>query len=108
VARSLQTGSLSSFSEDRPCHKKFTTLGDEGEMHLAVGSQLLIQSQSHVSFFVGAQLTSNRFLTVSRLQCWPLFGRSAIQRVRGDSTGTTELTKEESLKQSPAEDQIEI
>jgi hypothetical protein len=95
-----------SFSEDRPAIR-IHDLGDEGEMHLAVGSQLLYNRQSHVSFFVGA-LTSNRFLTVSRLHVGRSSGAPQIQAFEVDSTGTTELTKGESLKQSPPEDQIEL
>jgi alpha-galactosidase len=95
-----------SFSEDRPAIK-IHDLGDEAEMHLAVGSQLLYNRQSHVSFFVGA-LTSNRFLTVSRLHVGRSSSALQIQAFEVDSTGTTELTKENSLKQSPPEDQIEL
>ena len=95
-----------SFSEDRPAIR-IHDLGDEGEMHLAVGSQLLYNRQSHVSFFVGA-LTSNRFLTVSRLHVGRSSGAPQIQAFEVDSAGTTELTKTESLKQSPPEDQIEL
>src|SRR5882724_5867255 len=95
-----------SFSEDRPA-MKIHELADAGGMHRGVGSQLLYNRQSHVSFFVGA-LTSNRFLTVSRLHVGRSSGAPQIQAFEVDSTGTTELTKEESLKQSPAEDQIEL
>jgi len=95
-----------SFSEDRPAIK-IHDLGDKVEMHLAVGSQLLYNRQSHVSFFVGA-LTSNRFLTVSRLHIGRSLSAPQIQAFEVDSTGTTELTKENSLKQAPPEDQIEL
>jgi alpha-galactosidase len=95
-----------SFSEDRPA-MKIHDLGDEVEMHRGVGSQLLYNRQSHVSFFVGA-LTSNRFLTVSRLHVGRSSGAPQIQAFEVDSTGTTELTKENSLKQSPPEDRIEL
>jgi hypothetical protein len=59
------------------------------------------------SFFVGA-LTSNRFLTVSRLHVGRSSGAPQIQAFDVDSTGTTELTKENSLKQSMPEDQIKL
>ena len=95
-----------SFSEDRPVIK-IHDLGDAVEMHLAVGSQLLYNRQSHASFFVGA-LTSNRFLTVSRLHVGRSSSAPQIQAFEVDSTETTELTKEESLKQLPPEDQIEL
>jgi alpha-galactosidase len=95
-----------SFSEDRPA-MKIQDLGDAVEMHLGVGSQLLYNRQSHVSFFIGA-LTSNRFLTVSRLHVGHSLSALQVQAFEVDSTGTTELTKENSLKQSPPEDQIEL
>src|SRR6266700_6836203 len=46
-----------SFSEDRPA-MKIHDLADAEGMHRGVGSQLLYNRQSHLSFFVGA-LTSN-------------------------------------------------
>jgi alpha-galactosidase len=95
-----------SFSEDRPA-MKIHDLGDAVEVHLAVGSQLLYNRQSHVSFFVGA-LTSNRFLTVSRLHVGRSSSAPQVQAFEVDSTGTTELTRENSLKQSPPEDQVEL
>ncbi len=76
-------------------------------MHRGVGSQLLYNRQSHLSFFVGA-LTSNRLLTVSRLHVDGPLNAPQIQAFEVDSTGTTELTKDNSLKQSPPEDQIEL
>jgi hypothetical protein len=95
-----------SFSEDRPA-MKIPDLGDGEGVHRGVGSQLLYNRQSHTSFFVGA-LTSNRFLTVSRIHVSGSSSAPQIQAFEVDSTGTTELTKENSLKQSPQEDQIEL
>src|ERR1700730_210754 len=95
-----------SFSEDRPA-MKIRELGDVQGTHRGVGSQLLYNRQSHVSFFVGA-LTSNRFLTVSRIHVGGSLNAPQIQAFEVDSTGTTELTKENSLRQSPPEDQIDL
>src|SRR5438876_3355127 len=95
-----------SFSEDRPAMKIHDLTDAEG-MYRGVGSQLLYNRQSHLSFFVGA-LTSNRFLTVSRLHVGGSLNAPQIQAFEVDSTGTTELTKENSLKQSPPEDQMEL
>ena len=96
-----------SFSEDRPA-LKIHDLGDTpGTMHRGVGSQLVYNRQSHLSFFAGA-LTSDRFLSVFRLYVGGSSGTPKIQAFEVDSTGTTELTKENSLKQSPPEDQIEL
>src|SRR6267154_11456 len=66
-----------------------------------------VQPAESPSFFVGA-LTSNRFLTVARLHVGGSLRAPQIQAFEVDSTGTTELTKENSLKQAPAEDQIEL
>src|SRR6266849_5357118 len=95
-----------SFSEDRPA-LKIRDLGDVEGVHRGVGSQLLYNRQSHVSFFFGA-LTANRFLTVSRILVSRSLSAPQIQAFEVDSTGTTELTKENSLEQSPQEDQIEL
>jgi alpha-galactosidase len=95
-----------SFSEDRPA-VKIHDLGDTEGIHRGVGSQLVYNRQSRLSFFVGA-LTSNRFLTVTRLHVSGSLNAPQIQAFEVDSTGTTELTKENSLKQSPPDDQIEL
>src|SRR5437870_11127749 len=95
-----------SYSEDRPA-LKIRDLGDGETMHRGVGSQLVYNRQSHLSFFAGA-LTSDRFLSVFRLYVGGSSGTPKIQAFEVDSTGTTELTKENSLKQSPPEDQIEL
>lgn len=96
-----------SFSEDRPA-LRIHDLGDEaGAMHRGVGSQLLYNRRSHLSFFIGA-LTSNRFLSVFRLHVGGSSTTLQIQAFEADSTGTTELTKENSLQQSPSEDQVEL
>ncbi len=94
-----------SFSEDRPA-MKIHDLGDITEgVHRAVGSQLIYNRQSHFSVLLAA-LTSERWLTVLRLRV-----NSKQPQVIGyevDSTGTTELAKENSLKQSSSEDRIEL
>ena len=95
-----------SFSEDRPAIK-IHDLGDTDGIHRGVGSQLVYNRKSRLSFFVGA-LTSDRFLTVTRLHVSGSLNAPQIQAFEVDSTGTTELTKENSLKQSPSDDQIEL
>jgi alpha-galactosidase len=96
-----------SFSEDRPA-MRIHDLGDARHpLYRAVGSQLLYNRQSHQSLFLGA-LTSQRFLTVLRLRMSAAAGAPAIARDEADSTGTTELEKENSLAHSPAQDQMEL
>ena len=79
-------------------------------MHRAVGSQFIYNRQSRQSLFLGA-LTSDKWLTVLRLQVNEKHineKKAGITSYEVDSTGTTELAKENSLKESPEEDQIEL
>jgi alpha-galactosidase len=93
-----------SFSEDRP-DMKIHDLGDaENGMHRAVGSQLIYNRQSRQSLFLGT-LTSEKWLTVLRLR---VNAKKEIASYEVDSTGTTELEEENSLRQSPPEDRIEL
>lgn len=97
-----------SFSEDRPAMQLQDLADAEHGMHLAVGSQLVYNRQSRESLFIGA-LTSNRFLTILRLHTGPPSRASpTIASYQVDSTGTTEMEKENSLQDSPAQDQIEL
>ena len=94
-----------SFSEDRPNMEIHGLAQPTDGMHRAVGSQLIYNRQSRQSLFLGA-LTSERWLTVLRLHV-----NEKQDRITGyeiDSTGTTELAKENSLKESPEEDHIEL
>lgn len=96
-----------SFSEDRPA-MKIHDLGDaEHQMHRGVGSQLIYNQQSRESLFLGA-LTSDRFLTILRLHLDAAGNTPHIARYEVESTGTTEMEKENSLEHSPADDQIEL
>jgi len=94
-----------SFSEDRPNMELHDLAQTTAGMHRAVGSQLIYNRQSRQSLFLGA-LTSERWLTVLRLHIEKKPG--TITGYEVDSTGTTELAKENSLKGSPQEDQIEL
>jgi hypothetical protein len=77
-------------------------------IHRGVGSQLIYNQQSHRSLFLGA-LTSDRFLSILRLRVSTANGgEPQISSYQVDSTGTTEMLKEGSLRASPAEDQIEL
>ena len=97
-----------SFSEDRPAMQIHDLVNAEHGMHRAVGSQLIYNRASHESLFVGA-LTSDRFLTILRLHLGPLAaGNPKIASYEVDSTGTTEMEKENSLEESPAKDQIPL
>jgi alpha-galactosidase len=94
-----------SFSEDRP-NMKIHDLGEDYEDHLrAVGSQLIYNRQSRQSLFIGA-LTSEKWLTILRLKTDER--KNEITGYEVDATGTTELLKENSLKDSPERDRVEL
>ena len=92
-----------SFSEDRPGITIHDLLDAASGMHRAVGSQLIYNRESKRNLFLGT-LTSQKFLTILRLHV----SKEHITSYEVDSAGTTELTKENSLKESQAEDQIEL
>jgi len=92
-----------SFSEDRPGITIHDLADATDGMHRAVGSQLIYNRESKRNLFLGA-LTSERFLTILRLRV----DKDHIAAYEVDSAGTTELEKENSLKESAPEDQIEL
>ncbi|HZZ40240.1 MAG TPA: alpha-galactosidase [Acidobacteriaceae bacterium] len=99
-----------SFSEDRPA-MQIHDLADAPYkqptlMHRGVGTQLIYNRESQESLFVGA-LTSDKFMTILRLHLAP-GDAPQIASYEVESTGTTELEKENSLQDSPAEDQIPL
>jgi alpha-galactosidase len=94
-----------SFSEDRPNMEIHDLAQATGGLHLAVGSQLIYNRESRQSWFLGA-LTSERWLTVLHLHVDEKQARITGYEV--DSTGTTELALQNSIKNSPKEDQIQL
>ncbi|MGA8151865.1 MAG: PKD domain-containing protein [Terriglobales bacterium] len=109
-----------SYSEDRPplhivdLGKAHTYLGEDefsedfGNLHLAVGSQLIYNRQSGFSLLLAA-LTSDRWLTILHLNtAHPTGGDVQISSYTVDSTGTTEIMKKESIRENPSSDQIEL
>ena len=99
-----------SFSEDRPS-MVIHDLGDEPGMHRAVGSQLIYNRESKKNLFLPA-LTSQRWLTILRLHTEKTKVKDTeIVRITGyeaDSADTTELAREDSLREAPAQDRIEL
>lgn len=93
-----------SFSEDRPAMRIHDIEQIAGDHARAVGSQLIYNRTSHESLFIGA-LTSKRFLTVLRLKLTE-GARAAIDGYQVDSTGTTELEEDNSLRHSSAQDRV--
>ena len=95
-----------SFSEDRPSLVIHDLASAPNGTHRGVGSQLIYNRDSKHSLFLGA-LTSEKWLTVLRLHVENVAGPK-ITAYEVDSTGTTELAKENSLEGAPKEDQIEL
>ncbi len=109
-----------SYSEDRPplhifdLGKEPPYLGEDdfgqgsGDLHLAVGSQLIYNQKSKFSLFLAA-LTSERWLTILRLKtAHNSSGEAHIAAYEVDSTGTTEIMKKESLRDDPPSDYVEL
>jgi alpha-galactosidase len=96
-----------SFSEDRP-QLTIRDLGDAPKgMHRAVGSQLIYNRESGESLFLGA-LTSDRLLTIFHLKEQNAGGAATVLSYEAVATGTTEILKGESLKDSPPSEQVEL
>ena len=94
-----------SFSEDRPAMAIHDLLPAEDGMHRGVGSQLIYNRESRQSLFIGA-LASQKFLTILRLKV-----DAEAKKISGlevDSAGTTELAMENSLRESPPQDRMEL
>ena len=96
-----------SFSEDWPDLKIFDLGKSPAGMHRAVGSQLIYNRESQQSLFLGA-LTSGRFLTLMHLKAEGNGAETRIASYTVESTGTTEIQKDFALKNSPADDQVEL
>src|SRR6185437_10560255 len=76
-------------------------------MHRAVGSQLIYNRKSGESLFLGA-LTSDRLLTIFHLKEQSSGGSARIVSYDAVATGTTEIMKRESLRDSPASEQVSL
>ena len=96
-----------SFSEDRP-GMRIRDLDDPVDgMHRGVGSQLIYNRDSEESLFLGA-LTSNKMLTVLRLHVTGAGDATRVARYEVDDEGTTELTRQYSLKGAPPEELVTL
>src|ERR1039458_3144939 len=96
-----------SFSEDWPDLVLYDLGGVHGGMHRGAGSQLIYNRESKQSLFLGA-LTSDRFLTLMHLKAEGMGAKTKIPSYTVESTGTTEIQKEFEMKDSPADDQVEL
>jgi alpha-galactosidase len=96
-----------SFSEDWPDLALYDLGGAPGGMHRGAGSQLIYNRESKQSLFLGA-LTSDRLLSIMHLQAEGVGAKAKIASYTVESTGTTEVQKDFDLKDSPADDQVEL
>jgi hypothetical protein len=97
-----------SFSEDWPTLKIYDLGQAPKLMHRGAGSQLIYNRESKQSLFLGA-LSSERFLTILHLQAQKdASGESKIASFTVDSTGTTEIQKDNALEGAPPEDLVEL
>jgi hypothetical protein len=96
-----------SFSEDWPDLVLYDLGGVPGGMHRGAGSQLIYNRESKQSLFLGA-LTSDRFLTLMHLQAEGTGTKTKIASYTVESTGTTEIQRDFDLKDSPADNQVEL
>ncbi len=96
-----------SFSEDWPDLSLYDLGAAPGGLHRGAGSQLIYNRESRQSLFLGA-LTSDRFLTLLHLQAEGIGGKIRIASYTVESTGTTEIQKAFNLKNSSADDQVEL
>jgi hypothetical protein len=96
-----------SYSEDRP-QLAILELGEASHgVHRGVGSQLIYNRKSGQSLFLGA-LTSKRLLTIFHLKEQGKGRGARMLAYEAVSTGTTEIMKGESLKESPASEQVTL
>jgi alpha-galactosidase len=96
-----------SYSEDRP-QLAILDLGHGRKgVHRAVGSQLIFNRESGQSLFFGT-LTSDRLLTIFHLKEQATDAGPQIVSYEAVATGTTEIMKEESLRHSPAAEQVSL
>jgi alpha-galactosidase len=96
-----------SFSEDWPDLSLYDLGAVPGGLHRGAGSQLIYNQESKQSLFLGA-LTSDRFLTLMHLQAEVVGAKTRIASYTVESTGTTEIQKEFNLKNSSADDRVEL
>jgi hypothetical protein len=96
-----------SYSEDRPQLAIRELFDAPKGMHRAVGSQLIYNRQSGQSLFLGA-LTSDRLLTIFHLQEQGAGADAGVLSYEAVATGTTEIMKGESLRDSPASEQVSL
>ena len=96
-----------SFSEDWPTLVIYDLNKGPGGKHRGAGSQVIYNRESKQSLFYGA-LTAARFLTLLHLSYQGQGDAAKISSWTVDSTGTTEIQKENALRRQPTTAQIDL
>jgi hypothetical protein len=96
-----------SYSEDWPRLVIYDLGRGPNQMHRAAWSQVIYNRGSKQSLFLGA-LSADRFVTLLHLGYQGAGADAKIASYTVDSTGTTELQKENSLRRAPADEVIEL
>src|SRR5271157_650820 len=96
-----------SFSEDWPDMRIYNMGKAAGGLHRGVGSQLIYNRESKQSLFLGA-LSSEKFLTILRLQSEGRGEQTKVTSYTVDSTGTTEIQKAFNLEKAAPDALVEL
>jgi hypothetical protein len=96
-----------SYSEDWPRLVIYDLGSGPRQMHRAAWSQVIYNRESKQSLFLGA-LSADRFLTLLHLTYQGAGADAKIATYTVDSTGTTELHKENSLRRAPADEVVDL
>jgi hypothetical protein len=96
-----------SYSEDWPRLVIYDLGSGPRQMHRGVWSQVIYNRESRQSLFVGA-LSGDRFVTLLHLMYQGAASDARITAYTVDSTGTTELQKENALRRAKADEAIDL
>jgi len=96
-----------SYSEDWPRLVIYDLGRGPGQTHRAAWSQVIYNRESKQSLFLGA-LSADRFVTLLHLAYQGVGADARISSYTVDSTGTTELQKEMSLRRAQPDEVVEL
>ncbi|SPE38874.1 Glycoside hydrolase/PKD [Candidatus Sulfopaludibacter sp. SbA6] len=96
-----------SYSEDWPRLVIYDLGSGPRQMHRGAWSQVIYNRESKQSLFLGA-LSADRFVTLLHLMYQGAGNDARIESYTVDSTGTTELQKENSLRRAQPDEAIDL
>jgi len=96
-----------SYSEDWPRLAIYDLGNGPRQMHRAAWSQVVYNRESKQSLFLGA-LSADRFVTLLHLMYQGAGNDARISSYTVDSSGTTELQKDNALRRAPADEAIDL